>query len=70
MDDLALLREYLLRQRIQRLHVGHVLALKATPDDFAELKAVAHEAETINKIIAAVDLLVQHREEFIRSHLQ
>lgn len=70
MDDLALLREYLMRLRTQRLHVGHTKTLAATPDEFAELKAIAHEAETINRVIGAIDLLIHHRDEFIRSYLQ
>lgn len=70
MDDLAVLREYLVRLRTQRLHVGHTKTLKATPDDFAEVKAIAHEAETISRVIGAIDLLANHRDEFIRSYLQ
>ena len=71
MQELELLREYLVRLRQERLQQGHAAALGANQADaLIQIVARAHEAELVGRILTAVRELERDPGAFIQTHLK
>lgn len=71
MTDLALLEQYLIRLRQERLQQAHTATLGSTSTEaFIFIKSCAHEAELVQRILAAVKDLQKDPGDFIKRHLK
>lgn len=70
MRELQLFEQYLLQLRAERLQQTHAKVLKSSPDDYADIKATAHEAELVSRILAALRELANDPGLFIRDNLK
>lgn len=70
MRDLDMLRQYLTRLRQEKLQQAHASAVTAWGQEaFLQVKVRACEAELVNRITAAIDLLDKDPGEFIKVNL-
>jgi hypothetical protein len=71
MRELALLEQYLILLRQDRLQQGHQAALGAVDArDFPHIIARAHEAELVQRILVAVRALGNDPGQFIKEYLK
>lgn len=68
MRDLALLEQYLVRLRQERLQQGHGHALKTAPD-LTQIVICAHEAELVERIRGALKELEKDPGQFVKGYL-
>jgi hypothetical protein len=70
MRDLQLYEQLLLRLRQEKSQQLHVTARDATgPDQLPAIKALAHEAEQLSRLLAALKVLEKDSGTFIKEYL-